>query len=162
MKRIPKGHSVGWFLFLLVVSISCVGNRLASTVNNDNASRAVNLKTGSQSTIETDQEHLPLYTYLRRVPGLQVSGSGNNVTIRIRGLNTLSPNHEPLFIVDNIPIGRSYQQAAEVVNVADIKYISVLKDVGSTSFYGIRGSAGVILIKTKKKPRSTRKNKTKT
>jgi TonB-dependent SusC/RagA subfamily outer membrane receptor len=38
------------------------------------------------------------------------------------------------------------------INPNDIKRIQVLKDAGSTSFYGVRGGNGVILITTKRGP----------
>jgi TonB-dependent SusC/RagA subfamily outer membrane receptor len=35
------------------------------------------------------------------------------------------------------------------INPADIVRIEVLKDIGSTAFYGVRGANGVILITTR-------------
>ncbi len=95
-------------------------------------------------------QNLPLVDYLRRVPGLTVSGHGGNVDISIRGLATINGENSPLFVIDNDPIGNNYNQAASMVDTNDIRSVLVLKDAVSTISYGTRGSNGVIMIKTKK------------
>lgn len=106
--------------------------------------------TTAVAEVNPKQPNLDLLTYLRRVPGIQITGSGSSARIRIRGLNSLEVN-DPLFVVDGMPIGNSYQDVENSVSVNDIKNISVLKDGGSASIYGTRGNNGVILITTKKK-----------
>lgn len=66
-----------------------------------------------------------------------------DVSIRIRGVSSLSGGNDPLIIVDGV-------QGASIKNVHpdDIKSIEVLKDASSTSIYGSRGANGVILITT--------------
>jgi TonB-dependent SusC/RagA subfamily outer membrane receptor len=68
----------------------------------------------------------------------------------VRGASTVTGDNQPLFVVNGSPMGTSYQTIAGMVEVADIKSIEVLKDVSSTNSYGVRGAAGVILIKTRK------------
>jgi TonB-dependent SusC/RagA subfamily outer membrane receptor len=105
------------------------------------------------STVEPQNSTLTLIDYLRRVPGIQVTGSGNNADIRIRNAVTLSQGDaSPLFVIDNIPVGNNYSQVASMVDVNDIKSITVLKDVASTSAYGLQGANGVIVIALKKGP----------
>lgn len=96
-------------------------------------------------------QNLPLVDYLRRVPGLTVSGQGSSVDISIRGLATITGINSPLYVIDNDPIGNSYYQAAAMVDTNDISSVLVLKDAVSTTSYGTRGSNGVIMIKTKKR-----------
>lgn len=96
-------------------------------------------------------QNLPLVDYLRRVPGLSVSGQGSNVDVSIRGLATINGINSPLYVIDNDPIGNNYNQAASMVDTNDIRSVSVLKDAVSTISYGTRGSNGVIMIKTKKR-----------
>jgi TonB-dependent SusC/RagA subfamily outer membrane receptor len=96
-------------------------------------------------------QNLPLVDYLRRVPGVTVSGHGSNLDISIRGLATINGTNSPLFVIDNDPIGNSYSQAAALVDTNDIRSVLVLKDAVSTTSYGTRGSNGVIMIKTKKR-----------
>lgn len=96
-------------------------------------------------------QNLPLVDYLRRVPGLTVSGNGGSIKISIRGLATINGTNSPLFVIDNDPIGNNYSRAASMVDTNDIKSVLVLKDAVSTTSYGTRGSNGVIMIKTKKR-----------
>ncbi len=116
----------------------------------------------SSAAVETKETNLSLADYLRRVPGLQVRGSGENVTVMIRG-GSGSPlgGNEPLYVIDRVRIGNNYNQAKDQVDVNDIRYIEVLKDVASTSLYGMIGSNGVVVIHLKKKerPKKTKRKK---
>lgn len=89
-----------------------------------------------------------------RVAGLEVLQVGNGVTLRIRGTNSMLLNQEPLVIVDDVMIqeGRIGSALAGLTR-DDIKAVSVLKDIASTSVYGSRGAGGVVLITTKARPR---------
>lgn len=69
-------------------------------------------------------------------------GGGSN--FRIRGITSLG-NTDPLIIVDGVQVFN-----IQDINPNDIASIQVLKDAGSASIYGVRGSNGVILITTKK------------
>jgi len=95
----------------------------------------------------------------------QPNGVLNNApVIRIRGVNSISLSSYPLVVVDGIPIYTGEVSASSTVgsgptvtnnplgdiNPADIESISVLKDAASTSIYGSRAAAGVLLITTKK------------
>ncbi|WP_223834030.1 SusC/RagA family TonB-linked outer membrane protein [Spirosoma profusum] len=98
----------------------------------------------------------------------QPNGVLNNPpVIRIRGVNSISLSSYPLIVVDGIPINSGNVSASTAVpnnplgdiNPADIESIDVLKDAASTSIYGSRAAAGVLLITTKRgkagKPRIT-------
>lgn len=98
----------------------------------------------------------------------QPNGVLNNPpVIRIRGVNSISLSSYPLVVVDGIPINTGNVSASTAVpnnplgdiNPADIESIDVLKDAASTSIYGSRAAAGVLLITTKRgkagKPRIT-------
>ena len=89
-----------------------------------------------------------------RVAGLEVLQIGNGVTLRIRGTNSMILNQEPLVIVDDVMIqeGRIGNALAGLTR-DDIKSVSVLKDIASTSVYGSRGAGGVVLITTKARSR---------
>lgn len=78
-----------------------------------------------------------------RIPGVNISGS--NVTIR--GPSTLFGNTEPLYLLDGSPV--SNVQSIMSVPVADIERVEVLKGP-KASFYGVRGSNGVIAVYTKR------------
>ncbi len=84
-----------------------------------------------------------------KVAGLSISRAGGNPNggfdIRLRGLSTLGAGTSPLVVLDG-------QVGADLntVDPADIASISVLKDGSSAAIYGTRGSAGVIIVTTKK------------
>ena len=85
-----------------------------------------------------------------RVSGVQVTQTnaapGGNVSIRIRGTNSINSGNEPLFVVDGFPGAGDLN----TINPSDIESIEVLKDASSTAIYGSRGANGVVLITTKK------------
>jgi TonB-linked SusC/RagA family outer membrane protein len=95
--------------------------------------------------------------------GVSVSQSsgvpGAPVTIKIRGLSSISLNTNPLWIVDGMPIysggglentqGSTGQSPLSMINPNDIESIDVLKDAKATAIYGSRGNNGVIIITTK-------------
>lgn len=64
-------------------------------------------------------------------------------SIRVRGVTTIGDT-SPLVIVDGVP------GSINDVNPNDVENISVLKDAASSSIYGSRAAAGVILITTKR------------
>jgi TonB-dependent SusC/RagA subfamily outer membrane receptor len=87
-----------------------------------------------------------------RVAGLQfVRLPNGTTTIRIRGTNSLSNDREPLLIVDGIPVrGESLASALSGLLPEDIRRVDVLKDLASTSIYGMSGAGGVIIITTRR------------
>lgn len=90
----------------------------------------------------------PLESYLRRTAGVRLTGSGENATVIIHGINSINNRTEPLFVVDGNVIGRSYTQAYQAVLGTKLKSVRVLKGSDAT-LYGVRGASGVIIIKTK-------------
>ena len=89
-----------------------------------------------------------------KVAGLSISKAGGNpnegYTIRLRGLNTIHANTQPLVIIDGVP-GVSLDN----VDPNDIESMDVLKDGSAAAIYGTRGSSGVIIVTTKKGRRGT-------
>ena len=70
---------------------------------------------------------------------------GQNATVRIRGLNSISTSNEPLYVVDGFP-----STSGSDINPNDIESMQILKDASATAIYGARGANGVILITTKR------------
>ncbi|MFD2101257.1 SusC/RagA family TonB-linked outer membrane protein [Flagellimonas iocasae] len=92
---------------------------------------------------------------------IQNSGTpGGEISVRIRGLSSISGSNQPLYIIDGIPvtsgdfaqIGYSGQgiSALSDLNPNEIESISVLKDASATAIYGARASNGIVLITTKR------------
>lgn len=113
----------------------------------------------------------PLLTLQGRTPGLfitQTSGlPGGEVKVELRGRNSIDAGNNPMYIVDGVPfpgtaltlnnvlkdgitispLGAS--NPLNMINIADIASIEVLKDAAATAIYGSRGANGVILVTTK-------------
>ena len=106
----------------------------------------------AQSTKDPDglsTNYLELADYLRRVPGVLVTGGNGNYSVLVRGISSIGGSNEPLYVIDRMQVG-NYNQAAAMVDPNDIAYVEVLKDVASTTAYGMQGANGVIIIHTKK------------
>ena len=85
-----------------------------------------------------------------RIAGVSVSNAtgapGAGVSVRVRGVGSISSDNEPLYIVDGMP----FEGSISDINPNDVESISVLKDASASAIYGARGANGVILITTKK------------
>lgn len=112
---------------------------------------------GSVSVVgEESLENLPTATFVDglqgQVAGLNIySNSGDpssvDMSIRIRGVNSLNAGNAPLFILDGAPVSGS---VFTTLNPNDIQSITVLKDAASVAIYGSRAANGVIVITSKK------------
>ncbi|MDQ0108653.1 TonB-linked outer membrane protein, SusC/RagA family [Chitinophaga terrae (ex Kim and Jung 2007)] len=93
-----------------------------------------------------------------RVPGVQITQNnaapGGNISVRIRGTNSINGSSEPLYIIDGIQISNSGGvndvSPLSTINPNDIESVEILKDASSTAIYGARGANGVVLITTKR------------
>jgi TonB-dependent starch-binding outer membrane protein SusC len=122
--------------------------------------------TGSVSKVNADViSNIPVYSFDQaltgKAAGVMVNTSsglvGDDVIIRIRGAASISSGSTPLIVMDGVPLNQGYSNIitnklnplAEL-NPNDIESIEVLKDASAAAIYGSRGSAGVLLITTKK------------
>ncbi|SDF05817.1 TonB-linked outer membrane protein, SusC/RagA family [Pricia antarctica] len=79
---------------------------------------------------------------------LQNNGSpGADVSVRIRGTNSVQGSNEPLYVVDGFPLNGN---PAQLLNNSDIESMQILKDASATAIYGSRGANGVVIITTKR------------
>ncbi len=86
-----------------------------------------------------------------KVPGVYISHTADgSIAIRIRGNASITGSNEPLYVIDGTPVNAGPGGSLTGINPKDIASIEVLKDAVSTSFYGVRGANGVIIIKTKR------------
>lgn len=110
----------------------------------------------SPSTVTADdiarQPTVPLEQLIAgRVAGVRVTRApGGGISVQIRGRSSFVLSNEPLFVVDGVPITPGPNGTLSWLNPHDIASIEVLKDAASTAMYGVRGSNGVIVIKTKR------------
>ncbi|KRT17858.1 hypothetical protein ASU31_00770 [Pedobacter ginsenosidimutans] len=84
-----------------------------------------------------------------RMAGVDVKRSsgkpGADMTVEIRGVNSIYGNTQPLYVVDGIPVSNIND-----INPADIERMDVLKDASSTAIFGSRGANGVVIVTTKR------------
>jgi TonB-linked SusC/RagA family outer membrane protein len=99
-----------------------------------------------------------------KAPGVQViqnaGNPGNGMSVRVRGMASISANSDPLYVVDGVPIvagdisqlGLGGQTPAAISSLSpdDIDHVDILKDAAATAIYGSRGSNGVVVITTKR------------
>jgi TonB-linked outer membrane protein, SusC/RagA family len=82
------------------------------------------------------------------VPGVsigQINQAGQESSIQIRGVSTLSGSTSPLIVVDGIIFNGTFAD----INPSDVSNVEVLKDPSSKAIYGSQAANGVILITTK-------------
>ncbi len=84
-----------------------------------------------------------------KVAGVQIVGQagsklGQEGRIRIRGAVSMTSDGDPLYVVDGIPVGDP-----NVIDMENVKSISVLKGPNATALYGQRAEYGVILVTSK-------------
>ena len=87
-----------------------------------------------------------------RLAGVHVQRTADGFSIRIRGVRTILGEPEPLVVLDGQPLTQGARELA-LISPADVARIEVLKDAGSTAFYGMRGANGVLVITTRRPPR---------
>lgn len=133
------------FFLLSILSVSFLFSACSSV------GTAVSEETGRpENSISDDRNYYrSLADYLRQVPGVVVRGSGNNVSVNIRGINSFNAVTAPLYVVDGHAIGHSYSSVNKMLNPEDIDYVQVLKG-SEAALYGVRGGNGVVLIVTRK------------
>ncbi|MEG2227491.1 MAG: SusC/RagA family TonB-linked outer membrane protein [Odoribacter sp.] len=130
--------------------------------------------TGSTETVTSKDIVNKGYTSVEEVlkgqmPGvatMSISGRpGAQAQIRIRGINSLTGDTDPIWIVDGMPLqgdvpsvsmgGTEFQESVLTSGIGnippdDIESITVLKDAAATGLYGSRAANGVIVVTTKR------------
>jgi len=132
----------------LLVLAACHSSGHSSAPKPKRASADDRSRTATDSdwkgTLPTRAEEL----FVGRFPGVRVVAVPGGISIRIRGTSTINGDSAPLYVVDGFPIDAP--NGLLTINPQDIAKIEILKDIGSTSYYGVRGANGVVLISTKR------------
>lgn len=141
MKEYSHLRNRCWLLaaaLCLSVNLACT----SSKVSTSSGTKTMTEGRGSMLTAE-EIERSPgtdIWDLLAaRVPGVENEGGH----LRIRGVHSIMGSNEPLYVLDGMEV-----RSQPTLNRNDVEYIKVLKG-SDTSFYGVRGANGVILIKTK-------------
>ncbi len=107
--------------------------------------------TRPDNSVSDLEDNILLVDYVRRLPGVMVSGREGNYSVTINGtVGSFTTNPSPLFVLDGVPMGRDINNLNESIPSAEIKHVRVIKDGASLSFYGVQGGNGVIIIETRK------------
>lgn len=101
------------------------------------------------STIEIHNPNLGLDEYLKRLSGVRVYGSGQYAAIKMRGESSLELPSSPLFVMDDVRLGRDFNQIYRLVDMNMVNKLKALHSSKATLYYGHDGYAGVIEISTK-------------
>lgn len=150
---------------------------LASTVKRSNLGNTVSSVSGEElagrTTIQTLDAGLQ-----GKVVGAQIlsnSGApGGGISMKLRGITTITGSSEPLYIIDGVYIDNSVNQPATNtitqasvgggpasnqdnganrigdLDPADIANVEILKGASASAIYGSRANAGVVIITTKR------------
>lgn len=176
LNEVPaKGELVFSFIGYLKNEIA-VSNRTAFDVVLENEitslSEVVVVGYGTQRKIETtgsiaslkaaDLTLTPISNVAQglqsRISGVQItqnsSAPGGNISVRIRGTNSINGSSEPLYVIDGIQVtnggGVNDVSPLSQINPNDIESVDVLKDASASAIYGSRAANGVVLITTKR------------
>lgn len=83
-----------------------------------------------------------------RIAGVNVwAAPGGGIIVRFEGPTSFYASQEPLFVVDGVPV-QTQRGTLAWLSPNDVQSIRALKGADAT-IYGVRGSNGVIEIKTK-------------
>jgi TonB-dependent SusC/RagA subfamily outer membrane receptor len=125
--------------------------------------------TGSVTSIVEEDNSIDFNYYRGNLSSLngQIAGlnvkydtlSNGKAALLIRGTSSLSPNTQPLIVVDGVPMT---QEEFSKINPDDIQTLSVLIDAKATALYGSRGANGVVIINTKNGMKALEQVKTRT
>ena len=106
-----------------------------------------------------------------KTPGAQIiqntGDPGGSISVRLRGVSTISSSSEPLYIIDGTIVSNSARRVTNTqsdyggfispapnrlvdINPADIERIEVLNGAAAAAIYGSRANAGVVQIFTKR------------
>ena len=148
---------------LLTISMKKDVNVLSDVVVVGYGTQRKSASTGSIASVKAaDITQTPVTNVAQglaaRVAGVQITQNnaapGGNISVRIRGTNSINGSSEPLYIIDGIQVsnggGVTDVSPLSTINPNDIESVEILKDASSTAIYGARGANGVVLISTKR------------
>ncbi len=139
-----------FILFLLVsasLSWTSCGTPRQST-ESERVGRAIDNGAGRNSVrVDAASTGTDLTSYLRRIAGVSVRGSGPQATVRVRGDVNFNADSTPLFVVNGTVLGNNFSSVYSAIDINEIARVTVLKNVTDTNRYGMQGANGVIEIK---------------
>lgn len=138
--------AIHFFLPAVFLLLSACGT---SKAGGEGANSNLNEEVASDQSM-ANQINNSLADILRKNSSLIVQGSGSDVKVFVRSMSSIQGNTQPLFVINNGPVGNSYASADNAVNPSEISRVKVLRSASETmTLWGEQGSHGVILIETK-------------
>ncbi len=132
-------------LLLIFLSLGCGRSSAYSYGNKENPTSTKSQEVDATKSGET------LVNYIRRLPGVSVNRSGNELVAYVRGANdNVNANTAAQIYIDGTPVGNDINEVSSLISVDEIRRVEVVKDVSELSRYGMLGANGVILIKSRK------------
>ncbi|RMF24088.1 MAG: SusC/RagA family TonB-linked outer membrane protein, partial [Bacteroidetes bacterium] len=149
---------------------------LATTVKRANLANSVASIDARKLTGVTTQQTMDGALY-GKFTGANISANsgapGGGITVKLRGITSLTANSQPLYIIDGVYLDNSAIKAGfDVVSLSqaggstsvqddpsnriadidpeDIERIEILKGASAAAIYGSRAGAGVVIITTKR------------
>lgn len=119
-----------------------------------------------QKSVSDGSEYMTLEDHLRRINGVQISGSGDyaKVILKPRSISSVSRGvtssgkgdpglgnsnqRQPLFVIDGQKIGRDYPDVNQMFSAGEIHSVRLLPESAAAQ-YGSQAGSGVIEIVTK-------------
>lgn len=105
------------------------------------------------NTVSTDEQARSNAASLDQILAGRISGvtvtpaPGGGIIVRFAGVTSFYSSQEPLFVIDGVPV-EVERGSLTWLSAHDVESIRALKGADAT-IYGVRGSNGVIVIKTK-------------
>ena len=146
MSNHTLSHRAGFTLVVasLAVSLACASRQSKDTTGAPSYSDADSVAAANEGKSLED-------LFAGKFPGVTViRAEGGGLQILIRGgNNSFYGSSEPLYVVDDTPLGPS-SRGIVFLNPQDIYKIEVLKNPADIAIYGVRGGNGVVKITTRR------------
>ena len=78
------------------------------------------------SSVEIHNPTLGLDEYIKRLSGVRVYGSGINAKVQMQGEASLELPSEPLFVLDDVRLGRDFSKIYKVVDMHTVNRLKAL------------------------------------
>ncbi len=130
-------------LLLLLGALSC-GTPRAATDSERVVQAHKNDRNRSSVNVDVASSGVDLTSYLRKIAGVSVRGSGADATVRIRGDVNFGSDSTPLFVVNGTILGNNFASVYSTIDINEIARVTVLKNLSDTNRYGLQGGNGVI------------------
>ena len=143
-------------LLVFVSTITFGQNDIMETTESEDDSNTLNYNPSKEfgAVVTINEQDVLFNAALTLDQVLQGRVAGLYITNPCYGQLNCNPKYsvrgslgQPLFVLDGTPL---FGSDIRFLNINDIDEINILKDIGSTSIYGMRGGNGVIEITSKK------------